>query len=133
MQTEDFMNFKSLYMSGGPLVNRHKDNNGQQVNWMKMKKMEYNQDEIGQIKCWTSFFRNAAPQHLDLRRKERGRPPIWILPQLEEGPRKIPPKKLKDLMDLLPLISSGSRHFYRSLQAAEDASDDVYLDDEPNV
>ena len=84
--------------------------------------------------CWTTFFQNAAPWHLDLRRKEKGRPPIWILPQLEEGPRKIPPKKLKDLMDLLPLISAGSRHFYRSLQAAEDASDDdVYLDDEPIV
>lgn len=133
MQTEDFINFKSLYMSAGPLVNRHKDKNGQKVNWMKIKKMEYNQNEIGQIMCWTSFSQNAALQHLDLRRKEKGRPPIWILPQLEEGPRKIPPKKLKDLMDLLPLISAGSRHFYRSLQAAEDASDDVYLDDEPDL
>ena len=113
-------------MCAGPLVNRHKDTNGQQVNWMKMKKMEYHPNEIGKIMCFTSFCPNATAQYLDLRRSGKGRPPSWILPHLEDGPRKIPPKKLKDLMDLLPLISAGSRHYYRSLQAAEETADDVY-------
>ena len=133
MQTDDFKSFKSLYMCAGPLVNRHKDTNGQQVNWMKMKKMEYHPNEIGKIMCFTSFCPNATPQHLDLRRRGKGRPPSWILPHLEDGPRKIPPKKLMDLMDLLPLISAGSRHYYRSLQAAEETADDVYLNEDPSV
>ena len=103
MQTADFKNFKNVYMRVGPLVNLHKDTNRQPINWMKMK-IEYNPNENGQIMCWTSFCQNVTPQHLDLRRKGKGRPPSWIFPQLEDGLRKIPRKNLKDLMDLLPLF-----------------------------
>lgn len=62
MQTADFLNFKSLYMCVNPLVNRYKATHGQRVNWMKIKKMEYNPNEIGQIMCWTSFCQNATQQ-----------------------------------------------------------------------
>ena len=49
MQTADFNMFKNLYMSDGPLVNRHKDTSGQQVNWMKFKKMEYNPMKLARL------------------------------------------------------------------------------------
>lgn len=98
-------------MHDGPLVNRHKDTTGQPINWINMKVMKYSPDANGKLMCFISFNEDGSPQRLNLRRKRKGRTSDWILPQLEDGPRKLPPKKVKDLMNLLPFTSAGSRHF----------------------
>ena len=70
---------------------------------------------------WLHFWKNPKLALTQVLRREANSVETvdWTFPQLHNEQLPLGPKKLKDLMDLLPLISTDSRPFYLNLKSDE--------------
>ena len=127
MKASDFLQAKNLFQSDGPLVNRKKNTDKENIQWLKIKRIVY-AESIGTFLYKTSFEQEAWKK-LDLRRTIKGRPTVFSLVHREQSERKIPAKKLEDLIDLLPYISESSKLYYKALKSDDSNTFDEYLDE----
>ena len=69
----------------------------------------------------TSLLEESKVSTYSVLRREANRVETvdWTVPQLNNEQLPIGVKKLKDLMDLLPLISADNRPFYLNLKSDE--------------
>lgn len=127
MKASDFLQAKNLFQSNGPLVNRKKNTDKENIQWLKIKRIVYT-ESIGTFLYKTSFEQETWKK-LDLRRTIKGRPTVFSLVHRVQSERKIPAKKLEDLMDLLPYISESSKLYYKALKSDDSNTYDEYLDE----
>ena len=127
MKASDFLQAKNLFQTNGPLVNRKKITEKQNIQWLKIKRIVYT-ESIGTFLYKTSFEQETWKK-LDLRRTIKGRPTVFSLVHRVQSERKIPAKKLEDLMDLLPYISESSKLYYKALKNDDSNTYVEYLDE----
>ena len=120
MERTDFKNAKHLF-ADRVLINRSKNEDGEPVGWLKMRRIFYGKEKR-KMDLVTSLLEESKVSTYSVLRREANRVETvdWTFPQLHNEQLPIGAKKLKDLMDLLPLISADNRPFYLNLKSVED-------------
>ena len=119
MEASDFVLVSAIKKT---IVNRKVTTHGQKVEWLNMRWIQVNQDEPYQFRFHYSHNSLEAWKTVDLKRKEKGRPPVIScipLPVLHSDGRGISRKKLDDLMSLLQFVPPVYHDFYKNLQATD--------------
>ena len=91
------------------MINRLKNEDREPVGWLKMRRIIYG-NEKGKMDYVTSLLEESKVSAYSVLRREVNRVETfdWTFPQLHNEQLPIGAKKLKDLMDLLPLISADN-------------------------
>ena len=119
MERTDFKNAKHFF-ADRVLINRSKNEDGEPVGWLKMRRI-FHGKEKGKMDYVTSLQEESKVSTYSVLQREANRVKTvdWTFPQLHNELLPIGAKKLKDLMDLLPLISADNRPFYLNLKSDE--------------
>ena len=104
MERTDFKNAKHL-LADRVLINRLKNEDSEPVGWLKMRRIIYG-NEKGKMDYVTSLLKESKVSTYSVLRREANRVETVDFPQLHNEQLPIGAKKLKDLMDFLPLISA---------------------------
>ncbi|CAG9814715.1 unnamed protein product [Phaedon cochleariae] len=108
MSRQDFMDFASLLK--GPYCTKKVNEDVEKFQWRPIKWLRYQKsEEMGTILYKHSLACDEAFRKIKRKSGKREEPPSNIIVPLSfEGPRKIDPKKCKDLQDMLPLIENDA-------------------------
>ena len=119
MERTNFKNVQHLF-SDRVLINKSKNEDGEPVGWLKMRRI-FHGNEKGKMDNVTSLLEESKVSAYSVLRREANRVETvdWTFPQLHNEQLPIGAKKLKCLMDLLPLISVDNRPFYLNLKSDE--------------
>lgn len=122
MKTTDFLSFTELQ---GMICNWKKDVGKNKVSWIKMWQIEYLKNDIFKL-----YVTNYDGEKIEIDVQKTGKTADGFMNHnpslLYPNGREISEAKMKDLMDLMPLIAEECQENYKKLKTCSDDNDFVY-------
>ena len=128
MSRQDFLDLKAFSRC---IINRKKNEDGENVQWLKMKWIRVKKSQPLKFQYHFSHNELEAWKTVDLRRRghtcDIGK---FQLTRLYDRPRKVSSLKLSDIRDLMDYVPPVYQKFYKELDSKESDLDTSSIDDE---